>query len=76
MAKTVKKITTVADMFTRLDVAEALETVIKKKDHITEILCIYCDDTGRMFSVANDLKASRAVYMMEKIKHDLLDDGE
>ena len=71
-----KKVTTVADILSKDDVNFVLDDVVARKDTIKELICIYCCDDDGIFHATSAMPLSRVVYLLEIVKHVLLNDSE
>jgi hypothetical protein len=73
LSKTTRKITTINDVLARDDVNDILEKVNRSKADICDLIVITMPkDGGYRLWITNETLESKAVYMLEAVKMDIL----
>ena len=68
-----KRVTTVTDLLTRDDVNGILAELNQRKDKINHLIVLWADREGKQHGLfTDDTLASKAVYMLESSKFDLM----
>lgn len=71
-----KRATTINDLLARDDINGILSDLNKEKPSMTDLIVIYVDKEGLKWQYTDDTLVSKAVWMIECMKFDLLNEGE
>ncbi len=70
--KSTKKIFTLAELFPKDTVKDAIEYLLNEQDNITDWICVYRDQHGKPACITTTMEVERAIHLLESIKFEYL----